>query len=304
MIDEEVRSQAFLWLRDQAVRFNYVIPRKVLEQGFETQGARVTLVGASGIWKPRVCDLPISVTSIAAGPYDDEFTEDGLLRYRYRGDDPNHRDNFGLRELMRTRTPFIYFHGIMRSKYVPVWPVFIADDMPSELACLVAVDPAYAAGLSTAEDADFGSVFGNDSSVGVRRYVAALTKRRLHQTAFREHVITAYRHTCVLCRLQHAELLDAAHIIPDSMPGGDPVVPNGLCMCKIHHAAYDQNIIGVSPEYRVHVRPDILKEIDGPMLRHGLQELDGQQIVLPSSRKHYPDRERLGVRYEQFRDAV
>lgn len=303
MIDAEIRASVFLWLQEQAARFDYVVPRHMLEHGFHFRHSRVPLVGASGIWKPRVCELPISITSTTKGPYQDKFSEDGLLLYRYRGHDPNHRDNVGLRELMRTRTPFVYFHGVVPGKYVPIWPVFVVEDHPHALTCRVAIDPAYATGIETEEAAINDFAFADDSSLGIRRYVAAFTKRRLHQTSFRERVITAYHHTCMLCRLQHPELLDAAHIIPDSKPGGDPVIPNGLSLCKIHHAAYDQNIIGVAPDYRVHVRRDILDEIDGPMLRHGLQELEGSSVILPSRERDYPDPARLRTRFEEFRDA-
>lgn len=77
-----------------------------------------------------------------------------------------------------------------------------------------------------------------------------------------------------------------------------------LAMCKIHHAAYDANIIGIRPDRVVEVRNDVLTEIDGPMLRHGLQAMHGTTIVLPRSRRDHPDRERLEERYEQFRGAA
>ena len=307
MVDGDVRERAFLWLAEQITRNDYVVSRETLTSGFQIAGTTVTLVGPTGIWKPRVCELPLSITSVSNGPYDDSFSDDGLLLYRYRGNNPNHRDNVGLRELMRSRTPLIYFHGIVPGKYVPIWPVFIVDDMPGRLSCRVAVDPAYAIpGITSAGIADSWpseGAFSDDSVLGVRRYVATLTMRRLHQSSFRERVIGAYAHTCILCRLQHDSLLDAAHIIPDSAPDGDPIVNNGLCMCKIHHAAYDHNIIGISPDYMVHVREDILNEKDGPMLRHGLQEVHGSKIVLPTRRKDYPDPERLERRYTGFRSA-
>jgi putative restriction endonuclease len=94
--------------------------------------------------------------------------------------------------------------------------------------------------------------------------------------------------------------LDAAHIINDTEPLGDPIVPNGLTLCKIHHSAFDVNIIGISPDYQIHVREDILHEIDGPMLKHGIQELNNRKIILPKHRFDYPDRERLEMRYEKF----
>jgi putative restriction endonuclease len=56
-------------------------------------------------------------------------------------------------------------------------------------------------------------------------------------------------------------------------------------LCKIHHSAYDQHILGISPEYKVHIRKDLLDEIDGPMLKHGFQELDGNAIHIPFAEK-------------------
>jgi putative restriction endonuclease len=42
-------------------------------------------------------------------------------------------------------------------------------------------------------------------------------------------------------------------------------------MCSLHHTAYDTNVIGISPDYVVHVRGGVLREQDGPMLQHGLR---------------------------------
>jgi len=36
------------------------------------------------------------------------------------------------------------------------------------------------------------------------------------------------------------ELLDAAHITPDTHPEGEPIVSNGLSLCKLHQAAFDR----------------------------------------------------------------
>ena len=91
----------------------------------------------------------------------------------------------------------------------------------------------------------------------------------------------------LICRLRHTRLLDAAHVLADA-EGGRPVVTNGIAMCKIHHAAYDADIFGIDPSYKVGVRPDVMKEIDGPTLKHTLQEIDGSKIELPDSTKARP----------------
>jgi putative restriction endonuclease len=76
-------------------------------------------------------------------------------------------------------------------------------------------------------------------------------------------VLAAYREHCAICRLRHKELLEAAHIVADRDPEGEPHVSNGLALCKLHHAAFDRHIIGVRPDYVVEVRLDILEEVIG-----------------------------------------
>ena len=98
-------------------------------------------------------------------------------------------------------------------------------------------------------------------------------------------------------------MLDAAHIISDSKPNGDPIILNGIALCKIHHAAYDRNLLGIRPDYQVEINADLPLEIDGPMLKHGLQEMNGQKLLVPSSGQSRPDPERLQVRYEEFKNA-
>jgi putative restriction endonuclease len=118
-------------------------------------------------------------------------------------------------------------------------------------------------------------------------------------------VLRADAEHCTVCRLGHVELLEAAHILPDTHPRGEAVVPNGLALCKLHHAAFDANILGIRPDYTVDLRLDVLEEIDGPMLKHGLQGFQGQRLrVVPSAARLKPNREFLEERYALFRSGV
>src|SRR5450830_24270 len=114
-----------------------------------------------------------------------------------------------------------------------------------------------------------------------RAYAQRLAKQRLHQPAFRTRVLLAYDTRCTVCSLHHGALLDAAHIVPDTELGGIPTTPNGLALCKIHHAAYDQNMLVAGPDYKVAINREVLAEVDGPMLKHGLHEMHGRTITLP-----------------------
>jgi putative restriction endonuclease len=136
-----------------------------------------------------------------------------------------------------------------------------------------------------------------------RRYTTRLVRQRLHQADFRLRVLAAYHRQCAMCRLRHAELLDAAHIMGDTDPLGDPAVSNGLALCKLHHAAFDNQIVGVRPDLVIEVRRDILDERDGPMLLHGLQGMLGRQITVPTRPDWKPKTLLLEQRYEAFRQA-
>lgn len=298
--DERVRSAAFRWLADQVKLQGEVLPRNLLAQGFELAGNRIPLLGPQGIFKPRVLDeIPISITTTVHGPYDDQLGDNGLIQYRYRGTDPSHRDNVGLRKAMARQTPLVYFHALSPGMYMAVWPVFIVGDNPSGLTFQVAVDDLSYADNFVRKSGE--AVIAEDS--GRRQYITRTVKQRLHQRSFRERVLTAYRKQCALCRLKHDELLDAAHIIPDGEPGGEPVVVNGISLCKLHHAAFDSFFLGIDSDYLIQIRRDILDEEDGPMLLHGLKGMHGNRIIVPRDSNSRPSQDKLEVRYDRFLKA-
>lgn len=297
MPDELIRRATFAWLTEQVAIHGPVLPRERLAAGFNFDGERVPLVGPQGIFKPRRMALPLSITTVANGPYHDAFGKT-LLQYKYRGVDPNHRDNTGLRQLIRDREPLAYFHALVPGKYLAVWPVFIVGDDPASLTFSVAVDDA-----RTTHQADESKSLISDAAAEIRRgYITALMRRRIHQEAFRERVIDAYRQQCAFCRLRHEELLDAAHIVADSEPDGEPVVSNGISLCKLHHAAFDRFFLSVRPDYTIEIRADVMRETDGPMLRHGLQGLHGQKIMVPTRQALRPSPELLERRHALFRE--
>lgn len=300
MDDRTVRQATFSWLDEQTEIYGYSLNRALLAEGFEFQGERIRLVGPQGIFKPKCLELPLAITTVAGGPYTDSFRQDGLLSYRYRGTNPNHRDNTGLRECLQQRKPLVYLHGIEAGIYVPAWPVFVVGADDRALTFTVAVDDALA--LRQLEALPTASSVQTDSEIR-RGYITRLTRQRIHQQAFRERVLHAYREQCALCRLKHGVLLDAAHIVPDSDPDGQPVTSNGISLCKLHHAAFDKHFLAIRPDYLVEIRPDLLEETDGPMLKHGLQGLHLQRIVLPSREDQRPNQMALEQRFQRFKDA-
>ncbi|NYI67023.1 HNH endonuclease [Spelaeicoccus albus] len=295
--EDRAREAAFQWLDEHSDDEHPLFERADLAS-WTFEGKRIALIDRQrGIRKPAEfrAALSIMTTFTPPGqtpPYEDAAGDDGLLRYKYRGKDAAHPENRALRNAMAEHVPLIWFTAVEPGRYLAVRPVWIVDDNPRELEFSIAVDSAqYAlARAGTLSDE--------------RSYAERLTQQRLHQPLFRARVLSVYHSECAICHLNHAGLLDAAHIIEDGKPNGLPVVPNGLSMCKIHHAAYDRNIIGVRPDAVVEVRTDILHEIDGPMLKYGIQQMHGARLTLPGTRAARPDPERLEARYEEFRSAV
>lgn len=274
-----------------------MLPRSLLLKGFELDGQRIPLVSAGqGIHKPRVlAEIPLSILSSPNSDYPDHVDPDGLLHYSYQGTNPNRWDNVGLVKAMQAGTPLIYFLGILPGKYKVERPVFIVDADPATLTFKVVIDdPAFMDILARKE------ISIGEADIERRRYITATVRQRLHQATFRERVLAAYQEQCTLCKLKHTELLDAAHIIPDVDAGGEPVVTNGLSLCKLHHAAFDSFFLGIRPDFVIQVRRDVLSEEDGPMLLHGLQDLHEKRIILPRSKVNYPSHEKLETRYEEF----
>src|SRR5438105_2541759 len=122
-LDQEVRRRAFQFLDDLRAAHGNALPREILAKGFVLDGARVPLMGPQGIFKPAVLRaIPLSITTVPVDsrkprPYEDEMTADGTIHYKYRGMDPSHPDNAGLREAMRRQAPLIYFVGLVPGRY-------------------------------------------------------------------------------------------------------------------------------------------------------------------------------------------
>jgi putative restriction endonuclease len=296
--------QAFAYLREQMALRGEVLDRALLVKGFECDGELIHLISPQqGIFKPRQLeDAPLSILTTPERegrerPYDDRIDDDGRLVYRYRGTDREHPDNRGLRRAHQERIPLVYFKGIVPGRYMPAFPAFIVDEDPGELAFRVQLDDAHVL-------AQPGLAASLEPSADRRAYITRTTFVRMHQQGFRERVIEAYRRECAVCSLRHVELLDAAHIIPDNDPRGQPVVPNGLALCKLHHAAFDQYILGIRPDRVIEINRRVLDEIDGPMLRHGLQGFHNEKIHVPRAEAQRPRQEFLEARYEIFRQSA
>jgi putative restriction endonuclease len=229
----------------------------------------------------------LSVVTSWANPYADGEVEDGL-GYAYRAGDIDQPDNRALRAAVLEQTPLAYFVGTRPGRFQTLYPCYaVTDDLAGRRVYL-------RPGMRTFD----GTSVPIDDAVE-RRHIMREARSRLHQGWFRGVVLNAYNDRCTICRLHESRLLDASHIIPDAREEGVAAVRNGLALCTIHHRAYDHDLVGISPDYRVHVAPRLLDEDDGPMLDL-LKAAEGVSIVLPGASRSRPDRDLLAVRFERF----
>lgn len=258
------------------------VPYATLAEGFNFRGRRVPFLNkAYGIYRSRAQSGPAAL-SVNSSPkqirYRDEQTPDGVL-YRYQGEDPDNHFNRWLRSAHLLDVPIVYFVGSRPNPYQPIYPTYIERDEPEELRVLLT----------------FGKMRGPyDEREAVhipdeieRRYVVREVKHRIHQAQFRGVVLPAYSDRCAICRLREVRLLDAAHIVGDAEELGEPVVSNGLSLCSIHHRAFDEDLVGVAPDLRVHVSARLLDDDDGPML-DVLKGFHGSTIAAPARRRSRP----------------
>ena len=251
-----------------------------------------------GIHKPREMESALSISTAFAAdptsrPYDDHPGPDGFMRYKWDGQDPQRYTNRALRLACERHLPLMWFHGVAKSTYLPIFPVYLVAEEFDKQQFVVALDEE--------QRMRWGESDVIDLSLH-RQYAEVVAKRRLHQPVFRARVIAAYESRCGICALRYPELLDAAHIKADS-DDGESVVTNGISMCKIHHAAYDNDLLGISPDYQVKIRPDVLDDSDGPTLRHAIQDLHDTPLHVPRQQAAKPDRELLAERFEVFLKA-
>lgn len=294
MLDEDVRASCFGQLAILCAEFGEDIPyRGGLNRGFAFRGARVPYLSPQkGIFRAAAQRGPaaLSIQTSYKSPYGDEETPDGFA-YAYRAGRIDQPDNLALRAAFDLQVPIIYFVGTRPGWYKPIFPCFLIRDEPTEERVLVAAG-AMIGPVDEPEPVPLEDPIE-------RRYVFRETRVRIHQARFRGSVVPAYQSQCAICRLKEVRLLDAAHIIGDLQAHGDAVVTNGLSLCSIHHRAFDHHLVGISPDYLVHVSSKLLEDEDGPMLNL-LKGFHDQPIEVPQRAQLRPDRERLAKRFERF----
>lgn len=286
-----LREQVFAYVDTTAQANGGVITRSQLEN-YWVNGVQLKLIAPmQGINNPKLLEATISVVSSPTGPYSDGSPSDGMWHYAYEGTTPG-RTNIKLRRAHELGLPIVYLEKISDGVYVPYTRVAVVRDRPNDLYFDMALT----------EIKDMGEA-AHDSVVE-RAYRESIVKQRMHQPRFRAQVLFAYKERCAICGLPEPLLLDAAHIRGDKDPDGQPIVPNGLALCSIHHRAYDRKLLGIDGDLRLHLRPDITQIQDGPVLQSALQDLPGTWLEFAPRGKNAPDPYRLEKSYKEFVDSL
>lgn len=139
-----------------------------------------------------------------------------------------------------------------------------------------------------------------------RRFVAV---RGPEAAAFRRMVRDAYDSRCIVCGIRlpassHCRVpgVDSAHILPWASHDMDNHIGNGLCLCRMHHWAFDEQLIAITHEngeYRVSVTERARAAFDA----EALQFLKAHTGVIPRTRlptnpEHWPRPQFLREFYE------
>lgn len=290
--DMELRFACFVALQLLRAEFGEDIPYLGgLDRGFKYDGSRVAFLNPQkGIHRAACQRGPaaLSIKTSINSPYDDGETDFGF-RYDYREQGGvNHADNKALRAAFSLQSPLAYFVGSRPNWYTPIWPIFIAADHSEGQHVIVTTGEVVGLVSSPAADEEIQRIWRTQQ-----------VRARLHQNRFRGLVIPAYHSSCAICRLKEIRLLDAAHIVEDSHEQGIAAIRNGLSLCSIHHRAFDANLVGVDPDFRVRVARRLREDEDGPMLEL-LKGFHDKPILMPEKRGHRPDRDLLAMRYEKF----
>ena len=283
-----LRLDVFAWIETRQQEKGWLSWDELLHD-YHFHGQHIALIGQRGIINPSVLDETLCVQTSFKSPYlDDNST--GPVSYKFEAQHgPTAGSNIKLRRALQNRVPIVYLQGVATGKYVAWVNVFVTSEDLEHEHVIIDLDPASSALTMT----------GLDNEIE-KSYALIQARRRVHQPKFRAEVLLAYETKCAICRLKHGELLDAAHIVPDSDSRGVASVRNGLALCKIHHTAYDKKFLGISPDYEVRINEELLLEVDGPMLKHGIQEMHGTTIHTPKSATQKPDQELLAITYEKF----
>jgi putative restriction endonuclease len=112
--------------------------------------------------------------------------------------------------------------------------------------------------------------------------IQTTVKARRGQQFFRQAVLNAYDVRCCISGINVPDLLIASHIKPWGKFPNDRLNPrNGLCLSKLHDAAFDGGLITLDGSLKVVLSSRLRKFFPQPALEQNFVPFEGQPIRLP-----------------------
>lgn len=127
-----------------------------------------------------------------------------------------------------------------------------------------------------------------------------VVRQRIHQSFFRETVLSSYNYKCCISGIGNVELLEACHIVDWSQDEANRTNPqNGLCLNPFFHKAYDKHLLAITPDYSIIVSDELLTRSAESAFKEYLMGINGQSIILPD--RFFPQQDLLAMHYEKFK---
>ena len=116
---------------------------------------------------------------------------------------------------------------------------------------------------------------------GATETVASVKLRR-GQDYFREAVLNNAGGRCAVTALGVRELLISSHILPwGTHPEHRLNVRNGLCLSRLHDAAFDRGLITFDDKFRLIVSPQLKAELPLAVVRHNFADYEMRVLNFP-----------------------
>lgn len=111
----------------------------------------------------------------------------------------------------------------------------------------------------------------------------AKVKVRRGQEFFREAVLNKFDGRCGVSQLSVRELLIASHILPwSSHPSERLNVQNGLCLSRIHDAAFDQGLIAFDDSLQLVLSARLRDHLTEAVIEDTFGKYEGKTLLLPA----------------------
>lgn len=139
--------------------------------------------------------------------------------------------------------------------------------------------------LDSVDDEEIDKLSNKD-----RKTIVSTIVRKYRATDFRRRVLAAYEHRCAICGVQ-LKLIDAAHIIPVAAPSSNDQTNNGVALCKLHHFAFDRNLISFNEQYRIEISSAEVAKLAAENKVGGVEDFRERlrpMLLLPSDNRDRP----------------